>query len=350
MNTGLRALSLYAGAGGLDHGFHLAGVETVWANEFDPDAAATYRALLPDTELVVGDIASATLPSGDGIDIVIGGPPCQGFSVAGRMDPDDPRSKQVWEFLRVVSEVRPRAFVMENVKSLAVNTRWTHVVARFRRDAEALGYRTHVHVLNAADYAVPQARERMFLVGFVDADPVLPLPAPSEPVSVRTCLAGLPPYGSPGNDRRCTAMVTPARIPVLRKSPYAGMLFNGQGRPMDPDQPAPTLPASMGGNRTPILDQEHLDGGEPWVPGYHAHLMAGKPPLPAIPARLRRLTVEEAAALQTFPLDMRWSGRRNSVFRQIGNAVPPLLARAVGRAVAERLAEASGGTAASAAG
>jgi len=116
------------------------------------------------------------------------------------------------------------------------------------------------------------------------------------------------------------------------------MLFNGKGRPLNLDAPAPTLPASMGGNKTPIIDQHQLEqGGDSWVVGYHEHLWAGGAPLAEIPSRLRRLTVEEAAALQTFPPEMRFQGRLSQQFRQIGNAVPPLLARSVAVALANAL-------------
>ena len=113
------------------------------------------------------------------------------------------------------------------------------------------------------------------------------------------------------------------------------MLFNGQGRPLNLDAPAPTLPASMGGNRTPIIDQEQLDSGaDPWVVGYHHRLWdEQRKPLRRVPARLRRLTVEEAAAIQTFPIGMRWQGTLSQQFRQIGNAVPPTLAYHVAAAI-----------------
>jgi DNA (cytosine-5)-methyltransferase 1 len=112
------------------------------------------------------------------------------------------------------------------------------------------------------------------------------------------------------------------------------MLFNGQGRPLNLDAPAATLPATMGGNRTPIIDQHQLEqGGESWVIGYHSHLWSGGAPCTAIPRRLRRLTVEEAAAIQTFPPEMRWHGHLSQQFRQIGNAVPPALAYHVALAV-----------------
>ena len=95
----------------------------------------------------------------------------------------------------------------------------------------------------------------------------------------------------------------------------------------------------MGGNRTPIVDQAQLDdGATPWILGYHARLSAGGAPVKAIPDRLRRLTVEEAAAIQTFPAGMHWAGKQSSQYRQIGNAVPPELAFHVGLAVRRSLA------------
>ena len=133
-----------------------------------------------------------------------------------------------------------------------------------------------------------------------------------------------------------------AKCPVLRLSPFAGMLFNGQGRPIDLNRPAPTLPATMGGNRTPIIDLDQLEhGGVPWVVGYHHRLMhERKSPLGELPpdARLRRVTVEEAAAIQTFPADMQWCGPQTARFRQVGNAVPPVLAWHVAQAVRDALA------------
>jgi len=99
----------------------------------------------------------------------------------------------------------------------------------------------------------------------------------------------------------------------------------------------------MGGNATPIIDQEELDSGvEPWVVGYHRHLQEGGAPIEHVPERLRRLTVQEAAALQTFPPEWRFSGSRVAQYRQIGNAVPPNLAEAVGNSVRQALEHAEG--------
>ncbi|WP_322354115.1 DNA cytosine methyltransferase [Paratractidigestivibacter sp.] len=344
-------VSLYSGAGGLDLGFIAAGFEPIFANDINADATATYKAAMEiiskrkglscTHEVVTGDIRQVeTLPAKGSADLVIGGPPCQGFSVAGKMDPNDPRSRHVFDFLGMVERVQPRAFVMENVKALAENKRWAGTIADIRKKAEEIGYKTNLKVLNSADYGVPQARERMFLVGFKGEDVVYEYPEPSvsTPVTVAEALHRLPPIGAPGNDEVCTAKITPAKTPILRQSPFAGMLFNGQGRPMDVNRPAPTLPATMGGNRTPIVDQNTLENSsEQWVVGYHASLMAGGAVTAFVPSNLRRISVQEAAAIQTFPSDMPWQGSQSSRYRQIGNAVPPKMAFAVAKSVAEAL-------------
>jgi DNA (cytosine-5)-methyltransferase 1 len=117
------------------------------------------------------------------------------------------------------------------------------------------------------------------------------------------------------------------------------LLFNGSGRVLKLDAPALTLPASMGGNATPIIDQDEFADTPPlpWVIGYHARLLRGGRPVKRVPPRLRRITVQEAAALQTFPPDWRFSGRQSIQYRQIGNAVPPELARHVAAAVKRTL-------------
>lgn len=331
-------ISLYSGCGGLDIGFRWAGFAPLWANDIDPVALETYRAALPGHDAVAGDVASLRDRPGLGAaDLVIGGPPCQGFSVAGRMNPNDPRSRHVWRFLEVVEDVRPRAFVMENVKALAVNRRWTGLVEALIERAQDLGFAARLYLLNAADFGVPQARERMFLVGLREGEGQHVAPkadtALNQP-TLRTALEGLPSYRLTGNDSVCAAKITIAKAPVLRRSPWAGMLFNGAGRPMDLDRPAPTLPASMGGNKTPIIDQEQLESGtEPWVVRYHDHLWKGGKPWKRVPPTLRRITVEEAAAIQSFPKDMYWAGPQSARYRQIGNAVPPELAYRVALAL-----------------
>jgi DNA (cytosine-5)-methyltransferase 1 len=335
-----RVLSLYAGAGGLDLGFAQAGFELAWANERDRHACRTYAHNL-GAHIVEGDLLSVEIPSpSEGIDVVVGGPPCQGWSRMGRMDPDDPRSNHVHRFLDVVESVSPIAFVMENVANLAEGPRWQSVrdalLVRARRQ---LGYTTEMMVLDASDYGVPQARRRMFFVGIRGARPFRPRRTRARPRTVRATLAQLPAYGEPGNDTICRARVVPAHQPVMRPSAYmGGLLFNGSGRPLNLDAPARTLPASMGGNATPILDQlEFEEGAAPWVVDYHHRLLSGGRTLRRAPERMRRITVEEAAALQSFPSSFKFFGPSGAQYRQIGNAVPPALARAVARTLIRSL-------------
>lgn len=334
------AISLYSGAGGLDLGFARAEFRVHWAIDSDPLAVETYNANL-EPRAVCGDVLKIGPPSGLRPTLVIGGPPCQGFSVIGRMDPNDPRSQHVEHFLDVVATLRPRAFVMENVKALAVSPRWAAVRERLLRRSAALGYKRSLFVLNAQDFGVPQSRERMFLIGVHGAVPERPLATTAHrPPSARSALECLPRFGEPGNDASCAARVVPAGKPVMRPTAHRGsLLFNGSGRPLKLDGPAKTLPASMGGNATPIIDQEELEHGvEPWVIAYHRRLQSGKPPLKRAPARLRRITVQEAAALQTFPPSWQFAGPRVAQYRQVGNAVPPRLAEAVALSVRNALA------------
>jgi DNA (cytosine-5)-methyltransferase 1 len=341
--SGLKALSLYSGCGGLDLGFVRAGFDIVHAIEEDAVAVATYRSLI-GRHVVCSSVDAWTMdmPAPGEVDVVFGGPPCQGFSVAGKMNPRDTRSRHVWLFLDIVEFLQPAAFVMENVKALAVSERWKAL----RRDlcvrARALGFRVSLEILNASDFGVPQSRERMFLVGVKsEKSPNFTPRSRQGGRTVRNALESLPRFGDLGNDTGGTAAVVPARNPVLRRSPFRGsLLFNGIGRPVELDRPALTLPASMGGNATPILDQEEIDrGAEPWVVGYHRYLVRGGMPHLTSSPRLRRLSVQEAAAIQSFPRGTEWFGTITAQYRQVGNAVPPLLAEAVARGLAQSLLE-----------
>lgn len=328
-------VSLYSGAGGLDLGFIEAGFEIVFANDSDPFAVETYRRNIGE-HAVCGDVLHTPLPEIQP-DVLIGGPPCQGFSVIGKMDRNDPRSKHVLHFMDAVDELRPQAFVMENVKALYDGPRWELLRRDLHERAEELGYATELILLNAADFGVPQARQRMFFIGLRgETRPLIPVPTSAgKPKTVREVLATLPAFGEAGNNTFTGARVVPSRLPIMRPTAHTGsLLFNGSGRPLHLDRPAKTLPASMGGNATPIVDQEELDrGAAPWVVEYHQHLLNGGAPLTEAPSRLRRITVEEAAALQTFPRSHKFAGQKVAQYRQIGNAVPPKLAEAVAQSV-----------------
>lgn len=347
----VKAVSLFCGAGGMDVGFKAAGVEVLWANEFNPDAVKTYKANHSGIPVECADIRTAKRELQDrltqNVELVFGGPPCQGFSVAGKMDPNDERSTMIWEFFDVVKTVSPRVFVMENVKALGVLSKWEKVRRSIYDRAGELGYYCFSRVLNSSHFGVPQKRERVFFIGIKAADGKnaeeifdTVLESKHEPSpNLRECLLKVGKAGTPENPITCTAKISLPNKPVIRKSPYAGMLFNGMGRPMNLNELANTLPASMGGNKTPIVDDLLLrdSSAEDWIVHYHSMLLAGEKIEPsfAVPSHLRRLTIKEAAAIQTFPLNYVFCGEKSSIYRQIGNAVPCKLAQAVAETVIE---------------
>lgn len=355
MSKLLTAVSLFTGAGGMDVGFENAGVQVLVANELMKEASETYRENHPNTKLINADINEVidTFSQYKGADIVFGGPPCQGFSVAGKMNPDDKRSKLIFSYLEVVEKVRPKIFVMENVKALATLEKWADVRQKYFSRANEIGYECFPFVLNATEYGVSQKRERVFFLGipkekfienpFFEQEMLLHIMNQKvKAPTVKDLLKNLGRAGTSENPATCTAKITFATHPVMRKSPYAGMYFNGQGRPIDLDGYANTLPASMGGNKTPFIDEDYLYGAasSDWVVSYHKGLMDRTiiPIFKEAPSRLRRITIKEAARIQSFPDDYKFYGSKGMIYTQIGNAVPCKLAGAVAKAVCEYMA------------
>ncbi|MGI8757695.1 MAG: DNA cytosine methyltransferase [Acidimicrobiales bacterium] len=328
----MRVLDLFAGAGGLSIGLETAGFRIVAGTEWDADACETFAKAHPAAEVLEGDInAMGFAQWRDEVELVVGGPPCQPWSIGGkRLGPADPRDG--WPaFLRVLREVRPRAFVAENVAGFASGRRCSNLSALVA-EMKALGFEVTAEVLHAADHGVPQKRQRLFIVGLRHGRFRFPPPArgPGRPLPWRPAgdLVSVEALGTPN-----PSIVTYAREPDLRPNPYDGHIYNGGGRPIDLERPSPTLLASMGGNKTPWVDTLGV------VPEYHSHLLAGGRPRRGLVPGARRITVEEAALLQTFPVGMHIAGRRSSRYRQIGNAVPPLLGETIGRALLPALTE-----------
>ena len=335
----LKTVSLFSGAGGMDYGFEQAGYQIVFANELNADSARTWRLNhLGQADVMHEGDLTEQLPLLSGlsdVDVVIGGPPCQGFSVAGKMDVKDPRSQLVFTYLHVVKLTRPRAFLMENVASLATSERWQSVRNDISKYASDIGYEISCRVYDAAEFGVPEHRRRMLLVGVQrgQGDPEVfhaqMLSKKERPEGLRKVLRGVGEYGSSDNPATCTAKITIAKRLVLRGHAYSGMLVNGAGRPIDLSRPSPTLTASMGGNNTPIIDDENLaDSAKAhWFEELYEALVATGSYAGEIPSTVRRLSVNEAAAIQTFPSSYRFSGTTCSQYRQIGNAVPCRLAQ-----------------------
>lgn len=315
-------IDLFAGAGGLSLGLEAAGFESLFAVDFDPDAAATYRGLFPKAEVRVGDIQQVDFTDWRGVDLVAGGPPCQPFSIGGLRRAWDDRRDMLPQFVRAVLQAQPQAFVLENVPGLVS---FGHYLATVLAPLAERYSISGPHVINAADYGVPQSRRRMIVVGTRDgAEFAIPPGNPESHMPAGLVLTGAP-VGRPNPSK-----IVFAKRPDLRPNPFHGQLFNGGGRPIDLTRPAPTILASAGGNKTHFLDLENR------VPAYHRHLTLGGSPYRGELSGARRITVAESAALQSFPPHVEFAGRSSSQYRQVGNAVPPKVAEALGSALLEQ--------------
>ena len=344
-----QAISLFSGAGGMDVGFEQAGIDVVLANELDPVAAKTYAINHKKTKLIVDDVNNVLpdIEAYKNIDIVFGGPPCQGFSVIRKMNPEDTRSQLIWSFLEAVNKLQPKAFVMENVKALAHISKWKGVKEEFLNKAREMGYTCVPFILNALDYGTPQKRERVFFVGIrgnIDfEEKYLNLLEKQKSIAptIRELFKDLGPAGTDKNPKTCSAKITFAERPIMRKIPYDCLMFNGIGRPIDPDGYSRTITASQGGNMTLIVDEVYLHNknADNWIQDYYDKLISKEivPQFAEAPSRLRRLTINETRRIQTFPDEYVFSGAKTNIYKQIGNAVPCNMARAVAKALVDFL-------------
>lgn len=307
----------------------MAGWNALAASDFDAAACSTYRKNFENVNVIEGDIRRVDWTSFRGkIDLVAGGPPCQPFSVAGNQKAHQDERDMLPEFVRAVREIRPKLLLMENVAGLTTAKHLPYLHAKLEELRE-LGYQVDYKVLNSADFGVAQERFRVIILGSQSSMPEFPPPTHgslSEPyVSAQAALLDVP------QDEPNTAIVTYAKNPIIRPSPWAGMLVNGGGRPINLAKPSQTIPASAGGNRTHIIDSEGI------LLDYHAELISGGSPRHGRVPSVRRLTVRESARIQSFPDSFNFCGQKSAVYRQIGNAVPPLLGKEIGRALLQQL-------------
>ena len=327
----MRAIDLFSGPGGLSLGMKAAGIEPLVSVEKNKDAVATYAAHTHNAEHFCSDIRASPFTRYRGkVEIVFGGPPCQPFSTGGlRRGKADARN-MFPEFIRALDEVRPPAFLAENVPGLATSHR-IHYLANLLQEFERAGYNVTWQVVLAADYGVPQKRRRLIMVGMRTGQFWFPKPthgpkADRPHVASNTVVSKLQPIGEPPD---CPVLY--AKYPDPRRSPYAGHVYNGGGRPIDLDGPCHTILASAGGYKTHWIDTQDI------APDYTAHLLKGGAPREGAVPGARRLTPEESALLQTFPTGMKFFGARSSQYTQIGDAVPPLLGQVLGTALREQM-------------
>jgi len=326
----MKLIDLFSGAGGLSVGLTRAGFEIQACVEMNRDAMDTYAVHSPNAVHFNQDIRTVSFESYRGkIDVISGGPPCQPFSIGGLRKSREDQRDMLPEYVRCLKEIQPCAFVMENVPGLLMKQTRVYfdwVLAQLA----AAGYSLNWTVLNAADYGIPQKRRRLFILGSRQEPLRFPVPThgPGFPLPHVSALdiLGPDPIGEAPN-----CPVKYARSPDLRPSPYAGHIYNGGGRPIDPTGPCHTILASSGGYKTHWIDTQGV------APEYHAHLRAGGEPWEGTVPGARRLSVEESAIIQTFPREMTFVGKRSSQYKQVGDAVPPDLAYVVGRAVFRQL-------------
>ena len=299
MLVSMKVVSLFSGAGGLDLGFIRAGHEIVWANDLYADAVKTYKHNIGGhiVERDIRDILSEEIPD---CDIVIGGFPCQGFSVANvKRNTSDERNTLYMELIRVINDKRPMFFVAENVKGI-LSLGKGGVFKMIMRDFSNLGYKVKYKLLNAADYGVPQTRQRVINVGVredVEFEYVYP-----EPTHSKDGTDGKRKWVAIGE--ALSVFPDPDEYNDVINHTYSKYKLNINGyighRLLDPLKPAPTVTA-RGDNRGGVVILPHPNGR-------------------------RRMTCLELATVQSFPENYFFHGTNSSVYRQIGNAVPVQLA------------------------
>ncbi|WP_432593197.1 DNA cytosine methyltransferase [Stenotrophomonas maltophilia] len=370
--SGLTVIDLFCGAGGLSEGLRQAGFLPVAGIDFDRNAIATYAKNHPESLPVLADIAEVDgrkllRELGlKGVDLIAGGPSCQGFSTHGKRMQDDPRNFLFKHFVRLVNEIRPKMFLMENVRGML-----TYGKGEFRRQIEdafmEIGYRTSFSQVLAADYGVPQLRHRVLFLGTRLEDVDLRFPEPTHGpvagrpyISVEEAIGDLPLMGSDflSSERAYLKASSGSYQKYSRKSSGANVTLH-VGRPLS-DQakrlakyikqgsglrtvPDRVLPERFRRMRTISNGQLRRDCTtlyhrlDPKKPAYTVTCnyknVASGPFLH--PWEDRAISHREAARFMSFPDSYEFVG--SCIPRQIGNAVPPLLAKAVGAEIAKSI-------------
>lgn len=319
-----KMIDLFAGCGGLSLGFKLAGFEEMAAVEYDKYASTTFKANF-SAPVITSDITlEATKQDlygiveeqlqGERLDVLCGGFPCQGFSSAGLRNPDDPRNRLVFDMLEVVRYLNPRVIVGENVPGLKTMENG-QVLRRIINELESLGYVADYRILNAADFAVPQERERVIIIanniGKWNIFPT-PLLQRSEYVTVGDAIGDLMSHPFDTSFSHVPAKHQDYMVRNMTALPQGGHLYgtrNSSYRRLSWNKPSFTMTSNNG------------------APAIH-------------PIEPRYITSREMARLQSFPDSFDFSRVGKTLqMKQIGNAVPPLLAQAVATAVHSMLVD-----------
>lgn len=292
----------------MDIGFDMAGFKTIWANDFDHDACVTFSTW-SDAEVVCGDIANIDASDIPDTDIILGGFPCQGFSLGGARKLDDSRNKLYRQYVRIVKEKKPFLFVGENVKGILTMGDGS-IFEAIRNEFSECGYDVFHALVNAKDYGVSEDRERVIIVGFRKDLDITGFECPPVNKTIVTMKDALQGFPEADPDDVCM-------------QPYSSR-YMSRNRKREWDEVSYTIPAMA--KQVPLwpgspdmvkIDKDHWAFGE---------------------GITRRLSWREAAAIQTFPAELEFQGNLVSKYRQIGNAVPCTLAEAFAKQLGKTLA------------
>ena len=349
-----KVIDLFAGVGGLSLGFEKNGFDVVLANEYDVSIATAYKKNHSKTKMIVGDITNLNLeqilrPYIDKVEVVIGGPPCQGFSQKGqRKTIHDERNFLFKYYVRVVELVKPRYFVMENVPNLL-----TAEKGYFKNEIKELffklGYHLNMGILNASDFGVPQNRRRAVIIGKQKADaPDLPTPT-NAPVTVWDAISDLAYLSSGEGDEEQEYQLKPETDYERMLRGDCTVLHNHiatKHSSLALERLA-LIPPNSGRE---VLPEKHLTKSiysGTWTRMRKNEISvtittrfdtpsSGKFTHPFLD---RAITVREAARIQSFPDNFVFCGNKGSQMKQVGNAVPPLLAGAIAKVIMNDIKE-----------
>ena len=342
----MNVIDLFSGAGGLSYGFECAGYKILLGIDNDAKALETFELNHNDAKTLCGDITEIyydrdirPLIGNETIDVIIGGPPCQGMSLSGPRKFDDPRNKLYLSYIRLVNEIRPKAFVIENVPGL-VGLFGGQIKDSIIEKFTDMGYNIKYKILCAADYGVPQSRKRVVFVGMKQGSFIFPEALPYQ-VSCEMAISDLPPlidnlgtedaeyYTQPQNKYQCLMRARSTKVKNHIAANHSekvqniiSMVPDGGNYKDLPEEYQSTRNFHVAWTRfasekpAPTIDTGHR---------HHFHYKYNRVP-----------TVRECARLQSFPDDFVFLGNKTQQFRQVGNAVPPLMAQVI----AEKLKEA----------
>ena len=372
MKTNVRkpiGIDLFAGAGGMSLGFEQAGFHIAVAVEIDPIHCCVHEFNFPETKTICASVVEldgktirekACIENED-IDVVFGGPPCQGFSMIGKRSFDDPRNSLVLHFVRLVGELKPKFCVMENVKGLTIGKQ-KGFLTEVMNELDKVGYDAVLpyKVLNASDYGVPQDRHRLFLVARrkdITGEFSYPVPNPRK-TTVRDAIRDIPDAEIFSELSHCEHTVLSDRLRPV--SEYASILSGLSDDPEDYSTKRQFDPLLLTGSIRTEHGEISRRRFEATAPGttepvsrfyklsYEGRcntLRAGTDsahgaftsPRPIHPEYSRCITIREAARLHSYPDWFRFHSTKWHGMREIGNSVPPLLARSVARSIIEAL-------------